>query len=354
MGTSAAYWLSKTSKTRIILLDQYTIGNDYCSSNDANRVFRYSYGKDELYTRMAVESLRLWKRLEQETGQTLLLPSGLLLVQGENEEANRFNEETYNTLTRMSLDAERLDQYDLARRFPQFQASNAILDPHGGVLLASKALTTLTTTAKKQGVTILENHKATAVHVKGQIEIETTQQTIRCRKAIITTGPWSNSLQGKGLPKITPTRQQIIYFQPTNLDRFQPNRFPVFFVDQYYGIPAAGTNSVKVSHKGLNDPVAPDKANRKIDPDTEPTYRKVCQRYIPELANTPVHSTKVCLYDMAQNSDFIITQDPEYPTITHAYGFSGHGFKFAPLIGKLLAQLAQGQKPSFDLERFTP
>jgi len=354
MGTAAAYWVSKASKARTVLLEQYTVGNDYCSSHDANRVFRYSYGKDKLYTRMAMNTLPLWKGLEKETGEQLLIPSGLLLVQGEDEESNKFNQDSYTTLTEMQLGAEELDESDLKKRFPQFNASHAFLDHHGGVLLAAKTLTTLNSTAKTQGVTILENHKVTTLDFRDQVEVHTPQDTVLCRTAIITIGPWSNNLLNKNLPMITPTRQQIIYFQPANLDPYRPNNFPVFFADQYYGIPAAGIDAVKVSHKGLPDPVDPDTANRTVDLGMGATCREVCGRFIPGLADSPVHHSKVCLYDMAPNSDFVISRDPEHPSLIYGYGFSGHGFKFAPLIGKLLAELALDQPPSFDLARFTP
>ncbi len=354
MGSAAAYWLSRTGKSKIVLVEQYTIGNDYCSSHDANRVFRYSYGNDKLYTRMAVESLPLWKRLERDTGEELLIPSGLLLVQGEDEESNQFNQDSYNTLSEMELGAEELDESDLKKRFSQFNASQAYLDPHGGVLLASKILTTLSSASTTRGVTLLENHKATRIEFKDQVEIETSRNTIRCRKAIITVGPWSNALRNGKLPGITPTRQQIIYFQPANLGPYRPSSFPVFFADQYYGIPAAGIDAVKVSHKGLADPVDPDMANRTVDLGMGAMCREVCGKFIPGLADAPVHHTKVCLYDMALNSDFIITRDPEHPSLVYGYGFSGHGFKFAPLIGKLLAELALDRPPSFDLTRFTP
>ena len=84
------------------------------------------------------------------------------------------------------------------------------------------------------------------------------------------------------------------------------------------------------------------------------TCREVCGRFIPSLADAPVHLSKVCLYDMAPNSDFIIAPDPDHSNIIYGYGFSGHGFKFGTMIGKLLAELALAQPPSFDLTRFTP
>lgn len=354
MGSAAAYWLSKTTRLRAVLLEQYTVGNDYCSSHDANRVFRYSYGSDKLYSRMAIETLPLWKSLEEDSGEELLIPSGLLLVQGDDEESNRFNRDSYTTLRAMGESVEELDESDVKKRFPQFSTNQAYLDSHGGVLLASRVLASLSGLARKRGVSILENRKVTRLNVKGDVEIEASGETIRAGKVIVTVGPWSNALRSEKLSQITATRQQIIYFQPSNLDPYRPGKFPVFFADQYYGIPAAGVDAVKVSHKGLADPVDPDEADRTVDFGMSATCREVCGRFIPGLANAPVHRTKVCLYDMAPNSDFIIAPDPEHANIIYGYGFSGHGFKFAPLVGKLLAELAQGLHPSFDLERFSP
>src|SRR5437588_12302897 len=100
MGLSTAYSIIKASDSKILLLDRYGIGNDDCSSNDVNRVFRYSYGNDEHYTRMAVESLKLWKNLEKESGQELLLPTGLLMLQGEDEDAKGFEQARSITVSR--------------------------------------------------------------------------------------------------------------------------------------------------------------------------------------------------------------------------------------------------------------
>lgn len=152
---------------------------------------------------------------------------------------------------------------------------------------------------------------------------------------------------------MTPTRQQLIYFKPTtNLVRFQPSQFPIFFVDNYYGIPAVGIDGVKVSFHGLPEEVDPETAKRSIDPEAVKSCRSILFKHIPELADGKVEHSKVCIYDMTENSDFVISRDPEYTSLIYGYGFSGHGFKFAPLIGKLLAELALEITPSFELERF--
>src|SRR5438128_5751416 len=99
MGAATAYAISGMADQRIILLDRYGVGNEYCSSNDVNRVFRYSYGNNQYYTKMTIESRRLWREIEKETGQALLVSSGLLMLEGGDEHANKFNESSFKTLS---------------------------------------------------------------------------------------------------------------------------------------------------------------------------------------------------------------------------------------------------------------
>jgi sarcosine oxidase len=354
MGLATAYSISKTNDYRVLLLDRYGVGNDYCSSNDASRVFRYSYGNDELYTRMAVESLKLWRTLEEESGQELLLSTGLLMLQGEDQNANGFNESSYKTLTRMKLGAEQLETRELEKRFPQFRAAKGFFDPHGGVLLASKALSVLGSLIEKHGVKV-RKEQASRLVLSDHPSVETTGgEIVRFHKLVIAIGPWSNSLLNSRLTSMVPTRQQLIYFKPQKgLHNFSPGTCPVFFTDKHYGLPAAGIDGVKVSPKELNDPVDPEKANRSVDKEQIVGCREVCRRFVPDLADGEVVHTKVCLYDMTENSDFVLDRDPDHPEVVYGYGFSGHGFKFAPLIGTLLSELALDMKPRFALERFS-
>ena len=354
MGVATAYAISQMSKSRILLLDRYGVGNDYCSSNDVNRVFRYSYGNDQSYTKMAVESLRLWRKIEKETRRQLLIPAGLLMLDGRDEHANKFNESSFKTLNKLGLGAQLYDGPELKRHFPLFQSNRGFFDPHGGVLLASKSLETFASEAGSHGVKILKRH-VTKVRDNSGLEMETAEgQTIRAKKLVVTVGPWTNSLLKDGLTGITPTRQQLVYLKPSrDLERFRPSSCPVFFTDHHYGLPAAGIDGIKISNKELIDPVDPETARRSVDRDQIEQCRDVCRKFVPDLAEGEVVQTKVCLYDMTENSDFVIDRDPDHRDIVYGYGFSGHGFKFAPLIGKLLAELVLDIDPNFDLSRFS-
>jgi glycine/D-amino acid oxidase-like deaminating enzyme len=303
---------------------------------------------------MAVESLRLWKNLERESGQELLLPTGLLMLQGEDESANGFNEASYRTLSSMKLGAEQLGAEEIRKRFPQFRAEKGFFDPHGGVLLASKALSVLGSLMEKHRVEIRKG-QARRLIFGDRPSVETADgQTVRFHKLIITIGPWSNSLLNPKLTSMIPTRQQLIYFKPRkSLDLFRPRTCPVFFTDKHYGLPAAGIDGVKVSPKELNDPVDPEKANRFVDEGQIQECREVCLKFVPDLADGEVIHSKVCLYDMTENSDFVLDTDPIHPEVVYGYGFSGHGFKFAPLIGEILSELALARKPSFPMDKFS-
>jgi monomeric sarcosine oxidase len=354
MGLATAYSISKASDSKVLLLDRYGVGNDYCSSNDVNRVFRYSYGSDELYTRMAVESLKLWKKLEKESGQEILLSTGLLMLQGEDRKANGFNEASYRTLSRLKLGAEQVDREEIERRFPQFRAEKGFFDPHGGVLLASKALSVLGSLIEKHGVKVRKEHARRLIFGDHPLVETVGGEDVRFHKLVITIGPWSNGLLNRKLASMVPTRQQLIYFKPRDgLDTFQPKHCPVFFTDKHYGLPAAGIDGVKVSPKELNDPMDPENANRSVDNEQIVGAREVCRRFVPDLADGDVIRSKVCLYDMTENSDFVLDKDPDHPEVVYGYGFSGHGFKFAPLIGIILSELVLDQKPAFSLERFS-
>jgi monomeric sarcosine oxidase len=354
MGAATAYAISAMSEQKILLLDRYGLNNEYCSSNDVNRVFRYSYGSDQHYTKMAVESLRLWRQVEKDTGQELLIPTGLLMLEGEDEHANRFNESSFNTLTKLGLGAQLYEGPKLKKRFPQFRADRGFFDPHGGVLLASKSLASFASKSRARGVRIMEK-QVTRFRDRSMLEMGTADgETIRAKKLVVTVGPWTEDFLRDGLTRITPTRQQLIYLRPSrNIEQFKPTSCPVFFTDHHYGLPAAGIDGVKISNKELVDPVDPETARRSVDLEQIEQCRIACREFVPDLADGKVVKTKVCLYDMTENSDFVIDRDPDNPDIVYGYGFSGHGFKFAPLIGKSLAELALDREPGLDLSRFS-
>jgi monomeric sarcosine oxidase len=356
MGLATARALAGGSKLHVLIIDRYGIGNEYCASNDSSRMFCFANGARERYTQMAIESLRLWKALERESGKEVFVPSGFLALEGETAKGMKFISQSYETLNRLGLPVELLEEAELRRRFPQFRAVRGLLDPGGGVLLASRALGVYRSMLRRLGVKVLDGEKVVRLDFSGRPEIETESgRRIRCKKVVLTSGAWSNSLLREGLVRVTPTRQQVVYLRPTRYLRyFRPGRFPVFAVDNYYGIPIVGAAGVKVGFHGSPEKVDPDHPRRAVDPEAIMACGSVVHRYVPQLANSEVVSSKVCLYDMTENTNFVIGADPEFRDVVYGYGFSGHGFKFAPLVGRLLTELVLEKPPSIRLERLSP
>src|SRR4029077_14548502 len=213
---------------------------------------------------------------------------------------------------------------------------------------------TFASQAQARGVRILEKH-VIAFRDRSGLEIETSAgDIIRAKKLVVTVGSWSNGFLKDGLTSITATRQQVVYLRPAgDIEQFRPTSCPVFFTDHHYGLPAAGIDGVKISNKELIDPVDPETASRLVDQEEIEQCRGGWQKLIPEHADGEVVKSRVCLYDMTANSDFVVDRDTEDSDIVYGYGFSGHGFKFAPLIGRLLAELVLDREPSYDLTRFS-
>lgn len=345
MGTSSAYYLSKKGK-KVLLLDQYAVENDINSSQDYSRAFRYEYGDDEFYTNLAVESLKLWKQLEIESNKKLYFQCGsLLLGETEDDYATR----SFNTLKKLGHKVDRLSKEDLNNRYPQFSSKFAVFDYHGGILAASSAVKAFIGLAKKNGVEIREKTKVNAVDDHAVILEDGIK--LEGRKIVITSGVWVNKLLNISL-SIKAAKQQLVYFKPKNLDRFRKEVFPMFaYLDQgFYGFPIHGIKAVKISNHTPGEIVEPLTVDRTVNETFIKECREFFSKFIPELADSEVIKTKVCLYDMSPNEDFLVDRLNE--DVVVATGFSGHGFKFAPLIGKMVGDLILNKEINQEYSRF--
>ena len=343
MGSATAYYLSKTRK-KILLLDQFTIENNMNSSQDYSRTFRYEYGEDEFYTKLAVESLKLWKDVENESGKKLYFQCGVLSI-GESD--NDYAMKGYKTLKKLGHKVDLLKGHYLKKKFPQFSANFGVLDYHGGILEASTAVKIFIELAIRNKVKVIENSKVN--EIQNNAVILESGQRIECEKVVVTCGAWTSKLIKVPLKA---TRQQLVYFKPKNVEKFKENNFPIFaYLDKgFYGFPIHGIAAVKISNHIPGQLVNPDTVKRTVNEEFIKKCRNFLKEHIPELADAKVIKTKTCLYTMTADEDFII--DKINDNLIIGAGFSGHGFKFAPLIGKVLSDLTLNKKIDYDISRF--
>lgn len=357
-GSFTAYHLAQRHKDTL-LLEQFLLPHSRGSSHGQSRIIRSAYAQ-EYYSRMMPESYRLWQQLEAETGTTLYRQTGLLLLgpPGEPElEACRKN-----------LGApEVLDAAALAQRFPGFQVQAgqvAVLDSTAGVLFADRALRAVQEVFRRHGGTLRDGEKVLRIEPGATVTVTTTAGVYKAPRLIITAGAWTGAFVeqlGLRLP-LQPLRIDVCYWrekQPgsASLGSVSPC-FLTLGLSQaphgIYGLPSIEyPGLMKVCHHH-GSPTDPDKRDQTPSNAARPdigVLSSFISSYLPGLETQPA-VIETCLYTNTPDEDFILDQHPKFSNIVIGAGFSGHGFKLAPTVGKLLCELSLGEKPSHDMAPF--
>ncbi|HLG13335.1 MAG TPA: N-methyl-L-tryptophan oxidase [Blastocatellia bacterium] len=361
MGAAAACELAEEGSRRVVLFDMCALPNPRAASFDHSKVFRSAY-PDAFYVRLAVESLGLWRALETETRLQLLTAAGLLLL---GRRRPSLETDSYDALRSMGLEAELLESRAAARRFPQFNPDAfdfAVFDPSGAIIHAERAVRALLELATRRGVNVLARDAVTAIENTGQNGkiVVTTESgaSFECAQAVAASGPWTRKLLPELAGELTTTRQEIVYFDPAIGDargrEFDAGRFPIFadFESGYYGFPVHHGRAMKIANHNKGAEVDPDSMDDTVGEEFIAGCREFFTRFIPGLANARVALTRVCVYNNTPDDDFILDWHPQLDNVLIATGFSGHGFKFAPIIGRIAAELIRDGQTAHNIDRF--
>ncbi|MGD1861869.1 MAG: N-methyl-L-tryptophan oxidase [Leptolyngbyaceae cyanobacterium] len=366
VGSAAAYYLAKAGQ-KVLLLEQFELNHQNGSSYGHSRVIRYTYD-NPIYVDLMRDAYPLWFALQDEAGEQLYVKTGGL----------DFGFSETDTFQRMqaSLDAtalnyERLTQAEITQRYPQFALEDGmegLFHADSGLLKTSRCVLAHTRLAQERGATVIDQSPVLKIiPSENGVEVQTEQEMYGCDRLVITVGSWAQGLlaeQGIDLPlKIMPC--QLGFYQPKNPASFEPGKFPVFFAhmngdygEMPYGIPHEDPSlGLKITtFYGWDTVETPSEIDYTPSQDWTERIRNWASQYIPDAAG-PLISTRRCLYTLTPDKDFVVDQHPDYPHIAIGAGFSGHGFKFTTLMGKMLADLAvDGQTPHdtslFKLARF--
>ncbi|MCS6870269.1 MAG: N-methyl-L-tryptophan oxidase [Anaerolineae bacterium] len=356
MGSAAAYHLAKAGQ-RVLALEQFELDHRMGSSHGESRIIRYAY-THPLYVQMAHESFGLWRALEQASGKRLMVRTGGFDF-GEPESPTL--RQTRQTLEATAIPFEWLDSQEAARRFPQFKLEPhmvALYQPDAAYLAASACVIAQAELARTLGADLLFETPVVRIEpLQDRVRVYTADRVHEADKLVLTGGPWMGKLLGAlDLPlPLQPTREQIVFFEPHDSALFTPERCPVFIFHSptwFYGLPNVDGSGVKIGIHCNNEPCDPDRVNRTPDRAYIERVQAWTRQYVP-LAAGKVKEARVCLYTMTPDEHFVIDRHPAYPQIVFGAGFSGHGFKFGNLIGKLLADMALGNQVSYDLNLFS-
>lgn len=350
-GAWTAYKLRQDGAS-VLLLDAYGPGNSRASSGGESRMIRMGYGPDEIYSRMAQRSLVLWKELFGDR-HNLFVKTGILWLAHDRDP---YCEATLATFQRLGINHERLDEDELAQRFPQIvlgAVNWGIIEPDSGILLARRAVQTVAAHARAIGVDYRE--EAISSPINGSINTVSGEEIIACRY-VFACGPWLPKLFPELLSeRIHVTRQEVIFFGvPPGDDRFSAGVMPCWidFNDLVYALPNIEGRGLKVAIDAHGPEFDPDSGQRVVTASGLDAVREYLAQRVPLLADAPVTETRVCQYENTSNGDFLIDRHPEFENVWLVGGGSGHGFKHGPAVGEYVAQMISGNatpEPRFSL-----
>jgi glycine/D-amino acid oxidase-like deaminating enzyme len=338
---------------RVILLDPGPLPQPLAASTDISKAVRAAYGPDDDYTELAERSIERWREWNRQLGAEIYHEVGCLFLRRQEMEPGDFEFESLKVLEKRHHPIERLDSNELSARFPAFsasQVSQAFLDREAGYVESGRVVSILVERAKSIGVELRERIAfATLDESGGKVHGVVTQndERIRADKVVIATGAWTPYALPFTKDFLRATGHPVFHFRPANPELFLPERFPFFGSDisttGYYGFPL-NQGVVKIANHGPGREMSPDSPERAVTPEEESSVREFVRSMIPALADAPIVYTRICLYCDTHDGDFWIATDPERDRLIIAAGDNGHGFKFAPVLGEIIADAVEGKE----------
>jgi sarcosine oxidase len=355
-GSAALHALARRG-VRAVGIERLTPGHTRGSSHGQTRIIRLGYFEHPSYVPLVARAYALWREIEQAAAKPLLHVTGIAEIGPPDGTLVRG---TLASVEMHGLRHEVLSAPQLMQRLPAFRVPSdfvGVLQPDGGFVEAEAALATLLSLASRAGAEIRSREAVRGIEpCGGHVRVGTDRGTIEVGAAIVALGPWIKTLVPDLPAPIRITRQVMAWFKPVDPALVAPGRLPVFLLESrhgiHYGFPPFGARPVKVAkHHHRDETVDPDRYDRTVTRADEMLIRAAIAEHLP-CANGPLIEARTCLYTMAGDGDFIIDLLPGAAGIVIASPCSGHGFKFAPALGEILADLATEGATPHDISRF--
>ncbi len=344
MGSAAAAHLASRGQ-RVIGIESHYPAHALSSSHGDSRLIRLGYFEDMAYVPLLRRAYQNWRSLEILTRQQILTVTGVLQI-GRADSAIVAGSRAACQLH--DLPFEILDPARVAERYPAFGLDAdeiGLLEPQGGYLRPERAIMAHLKVAAEGGAVLRFNEKVTAIEPDDAgVTIATALGRLRARTVVVATGPWIAELVPDLQQVAQPFRQVVAWYQPGDAFAVTPDRMPVFLRDEgeagsYFGFPAIGPDGFKVGkHCHFMEPVDPDQPNAPVNERDTALLDDFVARRLPGTAGMR-RATTTCRYTMLPGEDFLIDRLPSDPRVIVASPCSGHGYKFASVIGEILADL---------------
>jgi glycine/D-amino acid oxidase-like deaminating enzyme len=353
-GVTAAIELRRRGHA-VRLLDPGPLPHPLAASTDISKVVRLEYGGDEAYTALAERAIEGWQRWNQDFGVRLYHETGLLLLRRTPLAPGTLEQDSFDVLSRRGHRPEVLDARAVRTRFPCWNAdqyAHGTYNNEGGFVESGRVMGRLIEQAGKLGVNLREGvsfgellrRPPDAGRVGGIVSTE--GERFEADQVVLALGAWTPHALPSIAAEFRSTGHPVFHLAPTDPDAFRPERFPVFCADiqatGYYGFPVHPVSGVvKIGRHGAGRRMHPESEDRSVTAEEIDDLRSFLAATFPRLRDAPIVSTRICLYCDSWDGHFWIARDPGRPGLVLATGDSGHAFKFAPMLGPLVADVVE-------------
>lgn len=358
MGAAACYHLAKRGLS-VLGLEQFDIPHGRGSHHGHSRMIRQSYFEHPDYVPLLKRAYELWEELERESGLDVIEITGGLYLGSPGATilaGSRLAAETHG------LPHDRLDRAGLAERFPAFQIPDhfeGFYEERAGYVVPERAMEAHVKLALAEGAVLKAREGVNDWEADGKgIRVRAGTCEYLADRLLLTAGAWTGRCLGSLEIELVATRQLLAWFQPREPKLFERGSFPCWFIESdspygHYGFPLqAEQPGLKIALHRPGEPIDPDQlpaVQSAPDPSEIDALRATLATFLPGGAG-PLLETRSCLYTNSVDGHFIVDQHPEVPAVTLACGFSGHGFKFATVMGEILADLAEAGKTDHPID----
>ncbi len=344
MGSAVAFELARRGRS-VLALEQFPLVHSFGSSHGHTRIIRKAYYEHADYVPLLHRAYERWHDLEQRTGKHLLTQCGCLSLGTMQSEVVRG---VLSAASQHRLDVEYLDAATLKSTYPQFTAPGdfvGVWERSAGFLYVEDCVQAHLDAAIEFGADIHTEETVLDWAADGDaVEVTTSAGTYSAAKLVITAGAWLPELLKEVGHPFTVMRQVMWWIQPREAADFRRDRFPIFLADTpagtFYGHPMIDPRGVKLArHYGAEELAGPAEVNDTVVEEDEPPVRDFLAKYLPAV-DGEVGESQTCMYTLTPDRHFVLDVHPEHPNVSFAGGFSGHGFKFASVVGEIMADLA--------------
>ncbi len=374
-GVTAALELTRRGH-EVTLVDPGPLPHPLAASTDISKAVRAAYGADEDYTELAESAIAIWRQWNVELGTELYHEAGFLFMRQRQMQPGDFEWESFELLKRRGREVERIGARDLRERFPAWNAErfcDGFFERQAGYVESGRVVEALIERAKAAGVQLRAGSRFVALDEGGKPAVilseveESHDGTFKAAQlapsaslgmtrmeadaVVMATGAWTPFVLPFTSPFFRAIGQPVFHLRPKQPEVFTSERFPVFGADitstGYYGFPLNRDGVVKIANHGPGREMSPDSPERFVTAQEVQRLREFLSWSFPALADAKIAYTRVCFYCDTHDGDFWVARDPERQGLVIAAGDCGHGFKFAPVIGEIIADAVEGKENRF-------